>query len=116
MLVGLEKSPNRKPDQVTYGTYLKVINNQMPASEARDKVVETVFRKCAKDGMVGEMVIRQLKKMDMEAMYQRLSGSSIFGEFELRQLPSHWARNVIEGKNETMAIQMLMSLYKSIMG
>lgn len=98
MLVGLEKSPHGKPDQVTYGTYLKVINNQMPVSEARDKVIETIFRKCALDGMVGEMVIRQLKEMDMEAMFERITGSSMWGKLNLSELPSEWTVNVIEGK------------------
>ena len=98
MLVGLEKSPYGKPDQVTYGTYLKVINNQMPVSESRDQVVETVFRKCAMDGMVGEMVIRQLREMGMEEVYENLVGASTWGEIDLNVFPSEWTCNVIEGK------------------
>lgn len=98
MLVGLEKSPYGKPDQVTYGTYLKVVNNQMPLSEARDQVVDTVFRKCAKDGMVGLMVIRQLQEMGMEEVYETLSGKSLWGDVNLRDLPSEWTCNVIEGR------------------
>lgn len=98
MLVGLDKSPYGKPDQVTYGTYLKVINNQMPASEARDQVVDTVFRKCAKDGMVGGLVLRQLQEMGMEETYEKLVGKSFWGDFDLSELPSEWTCNVIEGK------------------
>lgn len=98
MLVELNESPYGRPDQVTYGTYLKVINNQMPPSGARDKVVDTVFRKCAKDGMVGEMVLRQLREMGMEEIYENLVGRSMWGEVNLSDFPAEWTCNVIEGK------------------
>ncbi|KAL7530932.1 hypothetical protein ACHAXR_003754 [Thalassiosira sp. AJA248-18] len=99
MFVGLQKSPYGKPDQVTYGTYLKVINNQMPISDARDQVVDTVFRKSAKDGMVGEMVIRQIGEMGMEEMLEHLAGKSLWGpDIHLSDLPREWTCNVIEGK------------------
>ena len=79
-VVGLDESLYGKMDQETYGTYLKVINNQMPPSEAREKVGNIrylhlkvinnqmppseaqkkvggkLFRKCANDGMVGGMI------------------------------------------------------------
>jgi hypothetical protein len=98
MLVGLDESPYGKPDQVTYGTYLKVINNQMPLTEARHQVVETVFRKCAKDGMVGEMVLRQMREMGLEEIYENLVGKTIWGELKLSDFPSEWTCNVVEGK------------------
>lgn len=100
MLVGLDESPHGKPDQVTYGTYLKVVNNQMPPSEARDQVVDTVFRKCAKDGMVGELVLRQLREMGLDEMYENLMGQSSWGDFQLSDLPREWTCNVIEGKRQ----------------
>jgi len=98
MLVGLQKSSYAKPDHVTYGTYLKVINNQMPPSKSRDQIVETVFRKCAKEGMVSEMVMRQLREMGMESVCESLMGSSSWGEMKLSDLPGDWTCNVIEGK------------------
>lgn len=98
MLVGLDESPYGRPDQVTYGTYLKVINNQMPPTNARDQAVATVFRKCAKEGMVGQMVLRQLREMGMEQLYENLAGVSLWGESSLQDLPREWTCNVIEGK------------------
>jgi len=98
MLVDLDKSSYGRPDQITYGTYLKVINNQMPDSESRGQVVETIFRKCAKDGMVGQMVLRQLREMQMEEVYENLMGKSFWGDVDLRDLPQEWTCNVIEGK------------------
>lgn len=98
MLKGLAESPYGKPDQVTYGTYLKVVNSQMPESEARARAVHTVFRKCAQDGMVGEMVLRQLREMQMEEVYESLLGTSMWGEMKLSDFPGEWTCNVIEGK------------------
>lgn len=99
LLIELQKSPYGKPDQVTYGTYMKVINNQMPASETRDQVVDTVFQKCAKDGMVGEMVLRQLRELGMEGSCETLIGRSIWGrEIKSSDLPRELKCNVVEGK------------------
>ena len=101
MLVELNDCPYGKPDHITYGTYLKVINNQMPPSGARNQIVETVFRKCIKDGMVGEMVLRQLREMGMEALFETLAGKSMmWGEINLGELPKEWICNVIEHKKQ----------------
>jgi hypothetical protein len=99
MLMELDDSPYGKPDHVTYGTYLKVITNQMEPSKARDQIVETIFRKCARDGMVGGMVLRQLREMGMaDEAYENLVGISIWDAPSLSELPNSWTCNVIEGK------------------
>jgi hypothetical protein len=51
MLSELEKSSFGKPDQVTYGTFLKVCQSQMPRSDSRRRIVDLVFKKCCKEGM-----------------------------------------------------------------
>jgi len=99
MLMGLGESPYGKPDHITYGTYLKVISNQMEPSQARNELAATVFRKCARDGMVGGMVLRQLREMGMaDEDYEELVGISIWKTPSLSDLPSSWTCNVIEGK------------------
>ena len=98
MLVDINGSPYAKPDQVTYGTYLKVVNNQIPFSESRDRVVETIFRRCARDGMVGEMVMKQMREMGKDDVYENLAGRTFWGDARLADLPSSWTCNVIEGK------------------
>jgi len=99
LVIELQTSPYVKPDQVTYGTYMKVINNQMPAGDFRDKVVDTVFQKCARDGMVGEMVLRQLRELGMEGACEALIGKAIFGrDIRSSDLPKELNCNVIEGK------------------
>lgn len=99
MLMGLDESPYGRPDHITYGTYLKVIANQMEPSQARNELAATVFQKCAKDGMVGGMVLRQLREMGMaDEEYEELVGISIWKTPSLSDLPSSWTCNVIEGK------------------
>ena len=99
MLMGLDESPYGRPDHITYGTYLKVIANQMEPSPARNEVAATVFQKCARDGMVGGMVLRQLREMGMaDEEYEELVGISIWKTPSLSDLPRSWTCNVIEGK------------------
>ena len=50
-----------KPTHVTYGTFLSVCANLMPQSEVRDNLVEATFKRCARDGLVSNMVWRNLK-------------------------------------------------------
>ena len=50
-----------KPSHVTYGTFLSVCANLMPESEIRDSLVEATFKRCARDGLVSDMVWRNLK-------------------------------------------------------
>mmetsp|Transcript_26115 Transcript_26115/g.40623 ORF Transcript_26115/g.40623 Transcript_26115/m.40623 type:complete len:690 (+) Transcript_26115:247-2316(+) len=99
MLMGLDESPYGKPDHITYGTYLKVIANQMDPSPARTEIAANVFQKCARDGMVGGMVLRQLREMGMaDEEFEELVGVSIWKAPSLSDLPSSWTCNVIEGK------------------
>mmetsp|Transcript_9397 Transcript_9397/g.19449 ORF Transcript_9397/g.19449 Transcript_9397/m.19449 type:complete len:697 (-) Transcript_9397:68-2158(-) len=101
MLVELGESPHGSPDQVTYGTYLKVIANQMPASNARSQIVQAVFKKCARSGVVGEMVLRQLRDMSIKGeTYKKCVGKSVHDEISLHELPSSWTCNIVEGKRK----------------
>ena len=55
------RSGHVKPSHVTYGTFLSVCANLMPESEIRDSLVEATFKRCARDGLVSDMVWRNLK-------------------------------------------------------
>jgi hypothetical protein len=59
----LETSDFRSPDQITYGSFLKVCSNQMPDSSSRQQVMEVVFRKFIRDGQLGNIVLQQMKTM-----------------------------------------------------
>jgi hypothetical protein len=98
ILRDLEQSEFGSPDQVTYGTFLKVCSTQMADCDSRDKVIEMLFRKCCKDGQVGNMVLQQLKTVAKNDHFVRLTGRAIWEEIKLEELRSEWWRNVVEEK------------------
>jgi hypothetical protein len=99
ILKDLEQSPYGRPDQVTYGTFMKTCANQMPDSHTRQQIVEALFKKCARDGQVGNLVLQQLRCMASAELYQQLIGHSIHDTtIQLDDLPKDWSCNVVEGK------------------
>lgn len=98
IMLDLDKSEFGTPDQVTYGTFLKVCSNQMADCDARDKVIEVLFKKCCKDGQVGNMVIQEMKSLTRAEQFVRLVGRATWEDIKVEQLPMEWRRNVVEGK------------------
>ena len=99
MLQDLEKSPYANADQVTYGTFLKVCENQMPPSDTRKQLVNIVFKKCAKDGQMGKLVVDQLKSILTPDQFEDMVGFSILdNNKDWKDLPLEWRCNVVEGK------------------
>jgi len=98
ILKDLEQSPFGNPDQVTYGTFLKVCAQQMPDSHTRQQIVEVLFRKCCRDGQVGNLVLHQFQSMASPELFQDLVGRSIHEYVRMEDLPKEWWCNVVEGK------------------
>jgi hypothetical protein len=98
ILKELEQSPYGKPDQISYGTFLKVCGNQMPDCNTRQKIIEVIFQRCCKDGQLGSLVLSQLKAIAPEELYERLLGKRIYDNVQLDDLPKEWRCNVVEGK------------------
>jgi hypothetical protein len=98
ILKDLEQSPYGNPDQVTYGTFMKVCANQMPDSHTRQQIVEVLFKKCCRDGQVGNLVLQQLRGMASDELYHLLVGRSIHDSVQMEDLPKEWWCNVVEGK------------------
>lgn len=94
----MEESKDARPDQVTYGTFLKVCANQMPDCSTRQQLVEVLFKKCSKDGQVGHLVLQQLKAMASEELFKRLVGKRPEEDYSIEDLPQEWCCNVVEGK------------------
>jgi hypothetical protein len=94
----LEISEFGSPDQVTYGTFLKVCANQMPDCSTRQQIIEVIFKKCTKDGQLGNLVLQQLKAMGPRDLYMKLVGKDIDSEVRMEELPNEWWCNVVEGK------------------
>jgi len=94
----LEDSDYGSPDQITYGTFLKVCANQMPDCTTRQQIMEVLFQSSARDGQVGNLVIQQLRTMGPPELYYRLTGHYIEEDIRKEDLPKEWWCNVVEGK------------------
>jgi len=86
------------PDQVTYGTFLKVCANQLPECSSRDQIVEKIFHKCRSSGQVGNLVLQQLQATTSPQKYFELVGKDIEAMHGMEDLPKDWWCNVVEGK------------------
>lgn len=97
-LKNLESSDYGSPDQITYGTFLKVCKNQMPDCSTRQQIMEVIFKKCIQHGQVGNLVLQQLKAMGPPELYFHLVGFDINDDIQMEDLPQDWWSNVVEGK------------------
>jgi hypothetical protein len=97
-LKDLERSDYGSPDQVTYGTFLKVCANQMPDCSTRQQIIEVIFQKSSRSGQVGNLVLQQLKAMGPPELFYSLIGREIDENIRMEDLPSEWWSNVVEGK------------------
>lgn len=94
----LEAGEYGNPDQVTYGTFLKVCSNQMPECSSREQIVDMIFQKCCNDGQVGNLVLQELKANTSPDKYFDLVGQDIYDDHGMEDLPNKWWCNVVEGK------------------
>lgn len=94
----LEEADYGSPDQITYGTFLKVCKNQMPDCNTRQQIMEVIFKKSVRDGQVGNLVIQQMKAMGPPDLYFNLIGFDIHDDIRMEDLPQEWWANVVEGK------------------
>jgi PPR repeat. len=77
-----------QPTHVTYGTFLRVCANLMPTSDVKDRLVEATFKRCAKEGLVSNMVWRNLKAAASPVLLNE------FLEQANNGLEANWSRNV----------------------
>jgi len=97
-LKDLEVGGDGDPDQITYGTFLKVCLNQMPDSSNRRKVAALIFDNAKRDGQLGTMVLQNFRLLAPPDLYFDMVGRDIAEEVEVTDLPEEWSCNVVEGK------------------
>ena len=86
-----------KPDHTTYGTLIRAWGNLFPKEdERRDKIIESVFQQCCKEGQLGLLVLQQLKFAASPELYRSLLGKNITDEVNLSELPQEWSKHVRE--------------------
>lgn len=100
LLRELENSDYGKPDHVTYGTFIKVIANQMPDCDTRRQAVQVLFHKCCKDGQMSNFVLQQIRAItsESEEIYEKLTGFRYLQDINVGDLPSQWSSNAVDGK------------------
>lgn len=94
MFKSLESSHYMNPDDITYGTYLKVCANQVVDDNFRDSLTAAIFKKCVKDGQVGDLVMQQMQNAASRDLYIELFGSD--QPLTPEEIPDHWKCNVRE--------------------
>ncbi|KAL7538529.1 hypothetical protein ACHAXR_009580 [Thalassiosira sp. AJA248-18] len=89
----LRMSDYLQPSHVSYGTFLKTIKNLMPESEVRDNLVKGLFRKCCRDGLASDFVLKEMADLSTPDLYQSLL-KGVTNEYG--NLPKSWSANVRE--------------------
>ena len=87
-----EESPNN----ITYGTTFKAIQNLMPISEKREELVQTLFDQCCEEGYVDSFVLTQLRFASPRLYRDLVEGPcGLGGPGDLRNVPVEWTASVI---------------------
>lgn len=89
----LRMSDYLEPSDVSYGTFLKAIYHLMPESDVRDNLVTGLFRKCCRDGLLSNFVLKEMTGLATPDLYQSLlkGNTNDYGN-----LPKTWSCNVRE--------------------
>ena len=83
-----------RPDEITYGTILKAIGQNVKDEQKRAEEIRDVFERCRYRGLVGDMVMRQLKRyLDGDQLSEVLGGLNLDGGDDL---PDEWVRGTRE--------------------
>ena len=85
-----------QPDSGCYGMFLKACANLMPQSRKRDELVENVFRKCCKVGLLTEFVLNEFERAASEELQLEILGGFLEDSVKL---PDEWSSNVVEHRH-----------------
>lgn len=87
-------------NQVTFSTLVTALRKLLPPDDTRDAAVGSIFQKCADEGHVSDLVLRQVQASVSLDQLQKLVGTesiAIEGGVTIEQIPSKWRRNVKPG-------------------
>jgi pentatricopeptide repeat protein len=93
------------PDAITYGMLIKCIANLVPKGDVRNKMASDLFVKCKDSGLVNGLVFDEIRRAVPGNVLVKLLGDAIrqkhkkpFANWELKDLPRAWTKNVVEAK------------------
>eukprot|EP00579_Thalassiosira_antarctica_P025350 CAMPEP_0202004854 /NCGR_PEP_ID=MMETSP0905-20130828/10061_1 /ASSEMBLY_ACC=CAM_ASM_000554 /TAXON_ID=420261 /ORGANISM="Thalassiosira antarctica, Strain CCMP982" /LENGTH=1035 /DNA_ID=CAMNT_0048562299 /DNA_START=41 /DNA_END=3148 /DNA_ORIENTATION=+ len=87
----LRMSDYLQPSHVSYGTFLKAIKKLMQESDVRDNLVKGLFRKCCREGLASDFVLKEMADLSTPGLYQSLL-EGVTNEYG--NLPKSWSANV----------------------
>mmetsp|Transcript_9236 Transcript_9236/g.11643 ORF Transcript_9236/g.11643 Transcript_9236/m.11643 type:complete len:919 (+) Transcript_9236:141-2897(+) len=77
-----------RPTHVTYAAFIQICGALMPDSEIRDNLVEATFKRCARDGLVSQLVLKKLRHRGSSSLSRSLLRDAGHGDNEAK-----WSRN-----------------------
>lgn len=98
-----------RPNQITFSSFLTALRNLMPPDQKRAAVIESIFKKCANDGFVSDLVLRRLESSLNRDQLRKVLGDSVVssqGAVKLEEIPSIWRRNLEDSKPRQSARQV----------
>lgn len=95
---------DEQPNNITFGTLFKAIDNLLPYGEHREEMVQTLFDDCCEGGNVDGFVMSQLRRAspqlfrDLVEEPRGLGGPGADASISsvLKNIPSEWSANVVE--------------------
>ena len=90
----MKKSEHLHPNDKSYLLLLQCCINLLPAGDEREKALCSVFRSCAKDGLVSQQLLQEFQSVVSPDAYHRevVSGAPYYEE--VRIIPEKWTRNL----------------------
>ncbi len=80
-------------NHVSYGLFLKGCSNLLPSGAKQQTIIENVFRKCCREGLVSEFVFNTFVESSSPELCERLFGGDIHNDDDGIRIPEEWARN-----------------------
>lgn len=104
---------NIAPDTVSYGNMIKCVANVMPSNnKRRSDMALQLFDKCCQDGLVGELVWNEIRKVvaakilqDRLRSFSSKSSNKPVGKLRVRDLPLVWCRNLRDRRFDSVAAE-----------
>jgi len=86
----LRRSTYIRPNHVSFANFLEVVSKLMPQGELHDRLIDSIFRGCIREGVLSPLVIRRLRGATSADFFKSLFGE----EANFRSLPQQWTRNL----------------------
>ena len=87
------------PDHITFSTMFKVIGTSMPPSKARKGIARSIFHECCKEGLLSDLVIKNMKKSTSQSDFRDLIPPTRTNSGNYN-IPSEWRRNLKSGNSQ----------------